>query len=92
MIVMFVIVILYITIISVCLFFDQVFESEGLTLKGILETHFHADFVSGHYELMERTGAKVYFGPGSKERTKFTTHELKHNEVRCEYSSNGLAL
>jgi hydroxyacylglutathione hydrolase len=34
----------------------------GLTIKHVLETHFHADFVSGHRELAGRTGAKLYFG------------------------------
>ena len=32
----------------------------GLTIRHILETHLHADFVSGHRELAQRTGAKVY--------------------------------
>ena len=34
----------------------------GLTIKHVLETHFHADFVSGHRELAARTGARIYFG------------------------------
>jgi glyoxylase-like metal-dependent hydrolase (beta-lactamase superfamily II) len=34
----------------------------GLEIKHILETHFHADFVSGHRELAARTGATIYFG------------------------------
>jgi len=37
-------------------------EQAGLTIKAIIETHLHADFVSGHVELAERTGATVYFG------------------------------
>ena len=51
------------------------------SLKGVLETHFHADFVSGHCELMQRTGAPIYFGPGSAGRAKFTHHELKDGEI-----------
>jgi len=39
---------------------------EGLTIRHIFETHFHADFVSGHRELAARTGAKVYFGRRAK--------------------------
>ncbi len=35
---------------------------EGLTIRYVLETHLHADFVSGHRELSERTGAEVVFG------------------------------
>jgi hydroxyacylglutathione hydrolase len=37
-------------------------EEHGLTIRHILETHLHADFVSGHKELAARTGAKIYFG------------------------------
>jgi glyoxylase-like metal-dependent hydrolase (beta-lactamase superfamily II)/rhodanese-related sulfurtransferase len=37
-------------------------EAHGLTIRHILETHLHADFVSGHKELAARTGAKIYFG------------------------------
>ena len=59
----------------------QELKAENLTLKGVLETHFHADFVSGHYELGQRTNATVYFGPSAAERTKFPIHELKDNEV-----------
>src|SRR5256885_17111298 len=35
-------------------------EREKLKIVAILETHPHADFVSGHVELAQRTGAKVY--------------------------------
>ena len=34
----------------------------GLKIKYIIETHLHADFVSGHHELAERTGAEIIFG------------------------------
>ncbi len=37
----------------------------GVTIKHVIETHLHADFVSGHRELAERTGARVYIGDGS---------------------------
>src|ERR1700736_1009614 len=37
-------------------------EEHGLTIRHILETHLHADFVSGHRELAAKTGAKIYFG------------------------------
>ncbi len=36
--------------------------AQGLTIRHVIETHLHADFVSGHRELAERTGAKIYFG------------------------------
>ena len=34
----------------------------GVTIRHIIETHLHADFVSGHKELAARTGAKIYMG------------------------------
>jgi glyoxylase-like metal-dependent hydrolase (beta-lactamase superfamily II) len=35
---------------------------QNLTIRHVIETHLHADFVSGHRELAARTGAKIYFG------------------------------
>ena len=40
-------------------------RQHGWQIQHILETHLHADFVSGHHELAERTGAKIYLGDGS---------------------------
>src|SRR5437867_5394336 len=37
-------------------------EAHQLTIKYIIETHLHADFVSGHQELAARTGATIVFG------------------------------
>jgi glyoxylase-like metal-dependent hydrolase (beta-lactamase superfamily II)/rhodanese-related sulfurtransferase len=37
-------------------------EAQGLKIKYIIETHLHADFVSGHQELAARTGATIVFG------------------------------
>ena len=37
-------------------------RSNGLQIKYVIETHLHADFVSGHHELAAHTGARVYFG------------------------------
>lgn len=38
-------------------------EQNGAKIKYILETHFHADFVSGHIDLAKKTGATIVFGP-----------------------------
>lgn len=38
-------------------------EKQGSKIKYILETHFHADFVSGHVELSKKTNAPIVFGP-----------------------------
>ena len=40
----------------------QAAEAQGVTIRHILETHLHADFVSGHRELAARTGAQIYIG------------------------------
>ncbi len=37
-------------------------KAQGLRLKYVIETHLHADFVSGHRELAERSGAEIVFG------------------------------
>lgn len=39
--------------------------AKGWRIEHIIETHLHADFVSGHHELAERTGARIYLGAGS---------------------------
>lgn len=38
-------------------------EKDGVKIKYILETHFHADFVSGHLDLAKKTGATIVYGP-----------------------------
>lgn len=38
-------------------------EKDGVKLKYIFETHFHADFVSGHVDLSKKTGAPIVYGP-----------------------------
>lgn len=38
-------------------------DKDQVQLKYIFETHFHADFVSGHVDLSKKTGAKIVFGP-----------------------------
>ena len=41
-------------------------EKDGVKLKYIFETHFHADFVSGHLDLSKKTGAPIVYGPTAK--------------------------
>jgi hydroxyacylglutathione hydrolase len=41
-------------------------KADNAKLKFILETHFHADFVSGHVDLKNKTGAEIIYGPGAK--------------------------
>ena len=46
-------------------YIDQA-NQDNATIKYIFETHFHADFVSGHVTLAEKTGAKIIYGPTAK--------------------------
>jgi len=48
-------------------------------IKYIFETHFHADFVSGHVDLAAKTGASIVYGPNAK--PNYETHLGKDNEV-----------
>jgi hydroxyacylglutathione hydrolase len=57
------------------------------TLKYIFETHFHADFVSGHIDLANETGAKIVFGPNAK--TTYTSYIATDKE---EFNIGGLTL
>lgn len=41
-------------------------EGRGATIKYIFETHFHADFISGHIDLARETGATIVYGPNAK--------------------------
>src|SRR5215475_1861964 len=51
-------------------------KAHGLTIRYVIETHCHADFVSGHHELAARTGAKIYFGARANPKFDFVpVHE-----------------
>ncbi len=41
-------------------------KKDNATIKYIFETHFHADFVSGHLDLAKKTGAQIVYGPTAK--------------------------
>jgi glyoxylase-like metal-dependent hydrolase (beta-lactamase superfamily II)/rhodanese-related sulfurtransferase len=53
-------------------------ERNNVTIKYIFETHFHADFVSGHVTLAEKTGAMIVFGPNAE--TSYASHIAKDGE------------
>ncbi len=46
-------------------------EANGLTIVKVLETHFHADFLSGHLELAAHTGAPICYGKAAAGRAEF---------------------
>ncbi|MBE9465172.1 rhodanese-like domain-containing protein [Dyadobacter subterraneus] len=51
----------------------------NVKIKYVFETHFHADFVSGHIDLAEKTGAEIVYGP--KANTGFKAHIAKDGEI-----------
>lgn len=53
-------------------------EKNNGKIKYILETHFHADFVSGHVDLAKKTGATIVYGPGAT--AGFDFHSAKDGE------------
>jgi hydroxyacylglutathione hydrolase len=54
-------------------------QKDGVKLKYIFETHFHADFVSGHLDLCKKTGAPIVYGPSAKPEFEFIS--AKDGEV-----------
>ena len=58
-------------------YLDRALE-RGVKIKYIFETHFHADFVSGHLDLAKKTGAKIVYGPEAE--TSFEKHTAKDGE------------
>lgn len=54
-------------------------KSDGAQIKYIFETHFHADFVSGHLDLAKDTDATIVFGPEAN--PSFAFHSAKDGEV-----------
>ena len=54
-------------------------KENGVKIKYIFETHFHADFVSGHLDLAKKTGAKIVYGPNAE--TEYQKHLAKDGEV-----------
>jgi glyoxylase-like metal-dependent hydrolase (beta-lactamase superfamily II)/rhodanese-related sulfurtransferase len=57
----------------------QLARERKVTIKYIFETHFHADFVSGHLDLSKATGATIVYGPGTQ--TIFPVYVAKDEEL-----------
>jgi glyoxylase-like metal-dependent hydrolase (beta-lactamase superfamily II)/rhodanese-related sulfurtransferase len=64
----------------------KIAKDNGATIKYIFETHFHADFVSGHLDLSRKTGAPIVYGPNAnpgfeaisaKDNQEFTIGDIK---------------
>jgi hydroxyacylglutathione hydrolase len=54
-------------------------KKRNTTIKYIFETHFHADFVSGHLDLAQASGAPIVYGPETE--TSFPIYRAKDGEV-----------
>ena len=54
-------------------------QADGAKIKYVLETHFHADFVSGHLDLAKKTGATIVYGPTAV--PNFKAHIAKDDEI-----------
>lgn len=54
-------------------------EKSGANIRYVFETHFHADFVSGHLDLAKKTGAAIIYGPTAQ--PAFDAHIAKDGEV-----------
>ncbi len=54
-------------------------KTNDVNIKYVFETHFHADFVSGHLDLAKATGATIVFGPNAA--TDYDMYSAKDNEV-----------
>src|SRR5258705_12707590 len=50
----------------------------GLTIERVIETHLHADFLSGHLELAARTGAVISYGDGAE--VEFAIEQLRDGQ------------
>jgi glyoxylase-like metal-dependent hydrolase (beta-lactamase superfamily II)/rhodanese-related sulfurtransferase len=53
-------------------------EADGAKIRYVFETHFHADFVSGHVDLSKKTGATIVYGPTAQ--PGFEAYIAKHGE------------
>ena len=54
-------------------------KRDGAVIKYIFETHFHADFVSGHVELAKRSGGEIIYGPNA--HTQFEAYNATDGET-----------
>ncbi|MFI6875560.1 rhodanese-like domain-containing protein [Streptomyces sp. NPDC050400] len=54
-------------------------EARGLTVVGVINTHFHADFVAGHLEMADRTGA--WIGYGRRAETEYAIRKLADGDT-----------
>ena len=59
--------------------YDKLIKKDNSKLKYVLETHFHADFISGHLEISKKYNVPIVFGPHSN--TSFKSMSLNDNDI-----------
>ena len=63
-------------------------QRQGLQIRHVFLTHFHADFVAGHLELRDRTGARIYLGQRAQAEYSFAPmaegDRVEYGTVRLE--------
>lgn len=59
--------------------YDKIIKKNNSKLKYVLETHFHADFISGHLEISKKYNVPIVFGPYSN--TSFKSMSLNDNDI-----------
>ena len=65
---------------DISLYLDDA-RDHGLTIRYVIETHFHADFLSGHLELAEAVGAEIIFGKAAEGRTDFPIRAMSNGDT-----------
>ena len=58
----------------------ELLRQRGARLRYVIETHFHADFVSGHLDLTRHTGAEIIYGPGAQAGAQYAIREAADGE------------
>src|SRR5215207_7956243 len=63
-------------------------KEKNARIKYIFETHFHADFISGHIDLAKATGADIIYGPGTE--TNFDVIVAEDGKDHCVFTGDTL--
>ncbi len=67
--------------------FIDIAKANNSKIKYVFETHFHADFVSGHLDLAKQTGAKIVYGPSAE-----TDYKIHCAEDKEEFSIGKISI
>src|SRR6188768_1143557 len=59
--------------------YEEIANRRGASIKYVFETHFHADFVSGHIDLSRKVNAPIVYGPDAE--TQYKVYNAKDDEI-----------